>query len=83
MTLEIGQDMKLTEGQRRSSQTPLRARESSQDREIEKWRERERGRGEERRGEVFTLNDWDRPGRERGGKGQTEMLWGGETNGKR
>lgn len=46
---------------------------------------RDREMEEEERGEAFTLNDWDRAGRERwGGKGQTDRdVIGGETNGKR
>lgn len=67
VTIERGQDIKFTKGQfRETVRLPSGPeREPSKPREIEKWRER--------RGEVFTLNDWDRPGREQE-KGQTEML---------
>lgn len=66
MTTERAQDIKFTKGQIRETARlppgPERALQMKRDREMEGEEEEE--------GRAFTLNDWDRAGRE----GQTEML---------
>lgn len=62
----------FTEGQIKRTATPLGAGASPRD-------EERCGNGRRGGGQAFTLNDWDRPGRNiacggEGGKGQTKML---------
>lgn len=68
VTTERGRGIKFARAQIRmtAKDSPQGQGEPSRWSEIEKWRKR--------RGQAFTLNDWDKAGREQGGKRQTEML---------